>query len=62
MNTGNKQKRILLVLSSVDELGVSGKQTGHGFMNWLHLITFSPMRAMKLCLPLPRVEMPPLIC
>ena len=32
MNTGNKQKRILLVMSSVDELGVSGKQTG----TWFH--------------------------
>ena len=32
MNTGNKQKRILLVMSSVDELGVSGKQTG----SWFH--------------------------
>jgi putative intracellular protease/amidase len=32
MSTGNKQKRILLVMSSVDEMGVSGKQTG----TWFH--------------------------
>ena len=32
MATGNKQKRILLVMSSVDEMGISGKQTG----TWLH--------------------------
>jgi putative intracellular protease/amidase len=30
--TGNKQQRILLVMSSVDELGISGKQTG----TWFH--------------------------
>src|SRR5215471_6016702 len=27
----NKQKRILLVMSSVDEMGISGKQTGTWF-------------------------------
>ena len=32
MATGNKQKRVLLIMSSVDELGVSGKQTG----TWFH--------------------------
>lgn len=32
MSTGNKQKRILLIMSSVDEMGVSGKQTG----TWFH--------------------------
>jgi putative intracellular protease/amidase len=32
MSTGNKQKRILLVMSSVDEMGISGKQTG----TWFH--------------------------
>ena len=32
MSTGNRQKRILLVMSSVDELGISGKQTG----TWFH--------------------------
>lgn len=31
MSTGNKQKRVLLVMSSVDELGLSGKQTGTWF-------------------------------
>jgi putative intracellular protease/amidase len=31
MNTGNKQKRVLLVMSSVDEMGISGKQTGTWF-------------------------------
>ncbi|WP_431286917.1 type 1 glutamine amidotransferase domain-containing protein [Roseateles chitinivorans] len=31
MNTGNKQKRVLLVISSVDEMGISGKQTGTWF-------------------------------
>jgi len=31
MNTGNKQKRILLIMSSVDEMGISGKQTGTWF-------------------------------
>ncbi len=30
--TGNKQKRVLLVMSSVDEMGLSGKQTG----TWFH--------------------------
>ncbi len=30
--TGNKQQRVLLVMSSVDELGLSGKQTG----TWFH--------------------------
>lgn len=29
--TGNKQKRVLLVMSSVDEMGISGKQTGTWF-------------------------------
>lgn len=32
MSTGNKQKRILLVMSSIDEMGISGKQTG----TWFH--------------------------
>ncbi|HXV31440.1 MAG TPA: type 1 glutamine amidotransferase domain-containing protein [Sinorhizobium sp.] len=32
MSTGNKQKRILLIMSSVDEMGISGKQTG----TWFH--------------------------
>jgi len=32
MTTNNKQKRILLVMSSVDEMGISGKQTG----TWFH--------------------------
>lgn len=31
MMTGNKQKRVLLLMSSVDEMGVSGKQTGTWF-------------------------------
>ena len=31
MATGNKQKRVLLIMSSVDELGLSGKQTGTWF-------------------------------
>jgi len=31
VNTGNKQKRVLLVMSSVDEMGVSGKHTGTWF-------------------------------
>ena len=31
MNTNNKQKRVLLVMSSVDEMGISGKQTGTWF-------------------------------
>lgn len=31
MATGNKQKRVLLVMSSVDEMGISGKQTGTWF-------------------------------
>jgi putative intracellular protease/amidase len=31
MNTGNKQKRVLLVMSSFDEMGMSGKQTGTWF-------------------------------
>ena len=31
MNTGNKQKRVLLVMSSVDEMGISGKHTGTWF-------------------------------
>lgn len=31
MSTGNKQKRVLLVMSSVDEMGISGKQTGTWF-------------------------------
>jgi len=30
--TSNKQKRVLLVMSSVDEMGLSGKQTG----TWFH--------------------------
>ncbi|MFN6971582.1 MAG: hypothetical protein ACK4NN_11995, partial [Rheinheimera sp.] len=30
--TGNQQKRVLLVMSSVDEMGISGKQTG----TWFH--------------------------
>ncbi|UWQ35049.1 type 1 glutamine amidotransferase domain-containing protein [Leisingera sp. M527] len=29
--TGNKQKRVLLVMSSVDQMGISGKQTGTWF-------------------------------
>jgi len=29
--TNNKQKRVLLVMSSVDEMGISGKQTGTWF-------------------------------
>ncbi|MBB4262455.1 MULTISPECIES: type 1 glutamine amidotransferase domain-containing protein [unclassified Bradyrhizobium] len=32
MGTGNRQKRILLIMSSVDEMGISGKQTG----TWFH--------------------------
>ncbi|WP_440880131.1 type 1 glutamine amidotransferase domain-containing protein [Tenacibaculum sp. C7A-26P2] len=32
MNTGNKQKRVLLVMSSYDEMGLSGKLTG----TWFH--------------------------
>lgn len=31
MSTGNKQKRVLLVMSSHDEMGISGKQTGTWF-------------------------------
>lgn len=31
MITGNKQKRVLLIMSSVDEMGISGKQTGTWF-------------------------------
>ena len=31
MNLGNRQKRVLLIMSSVDELGISGKQTGTWF-------------------------------
>src|SRR5208337_652684 len=31
MHTGNKQKRVLLVMSSIDEMGISGKQTGTWF-------------------------------
>lgn len=31
METDNKQKRVLLVMSSVDEMGISGKQTGTWF-------------------------------
>lgn len=31
MAAGNKQKRVLLVMSSVDEMGISGKQTGIWF-------------------------------
>jgi len=31
MATQNKQKRVLLVMSSVDEMGISGKQTGTWF-------------------------------
>ncbi len=31
MKAGNKQKRVLLVMSSVDEMGISGKQTGTWF-------------------------------
>ena len=31
MSTGNKQKRVLLVMSSVDEMGTSGKHTGTWF-------------------------------
>jgi putative intracellular protease/amidase len=30
--TGNQQKRVLLVMSSLDEMGISGKQTG----TWFH--------------------------
>ena len=29
--TGNKQKRVLLIMSSVDEMGISGKQSGTWF-------------------------------
>src|SRR5215469_11141896 len=32
MTHTNQQKRILLVMSSVDEMGISGKQTG----TWFH--------------------------
>ncbi len=31
MSTGNKQKRVLLVMSSYDDMGISGKQTGTWF-------------------------------
>lgn len=31
MATGNKQKRVLLIMSSHDEMGISGKQTGTWF-------------------------------
>ena len=31
MSTGNAQKRVLLVMSSLDEMGISGKQTGTWF-------------------------------
>ena len=31
MATGNQQKRVLLIMSSVDEMGISGKQTGTWF-------------------------------
>ena len=31
MATGNKQKRVLLIMSSLDEMGISGKQTGTWF-------------------------------
>ncbi|KPD10453.1 type 1 glutamine amidotransferase domain-containing protein [Phaeobacter sp. 11ANDIMAR09] len=31
MTTGNQQKRVLLIMSSVDEMGISGKQTGTWF-------------------------------
>lgn len=31
MSTGNQQKRVLLVMSSHDEMGISGKQTGTWF-------------------------------
>lgn len=31
MSTGNQQKRVLLVMSSVDEMGISGKQSGTWF-------------------------------
>ena len=31
MNTGNIQKRVLLVMSSYDDMGISGKQTGTWF-------------------------------
>jgi len=31
MNTGNITKRVLLIMSSVDEMGISGKQTGTWF-------------------------------
>lgn len=31
MSTGNIQKRVLLIMSSLDEMGISGKQTGTWF-------------------------------
>ena len=31
MATGNQQNRVWLVMSSVDEMGISGKQTGTWF-------------------------------
>jgi putative intracellular protease/amidase len=31
MNTGNIQKRVLLIMSSYDDMGISGKQTGTWF-------------------------------
>jgi putative intracellular protease/amidase len=31
MNTGNIQKRVLLIMSSFDDMGISGKQTGTWF-------------------------------
>lgn len=31
VNTGNKQKRVLLIMSSYDDMGISGKQTGTWF-------------------------------
>ena len=31
VDTGNKQKRVLLVMSSNDDMGISGKQTGTWF-------------------------------
>ena len=31
VDTGNKQKRVLLVMSSLDDMGISGKQTGTWF-------------------------------
>ena len=31
METGNRQKRVLLIMTSVDEMGISGKQTGTWF-------------------------------